>query len=384
MPSVDNILRAFQLLGKDTEVPETFMVWGGISLISAALRRQVYVDMGLFNVYPNTYIVLVGGSGRAKKSTAVNFAKAMLSGVPDIKFIAQKITPEGLIESMKGVKDSIGFAVADELNVLISPQALEAGLGGVLIQLHDCLDPFQYTTKTKGDLKLPRSCLTLLGGSTIAGLRRAIPESMIGEGLTSRILFVYVDDKVEPIYRPTMTDEKRSAMEWIRCDVQRILQISGEMKISSSADSVLKESYERFFRSSPFYQVESLTGSCGRRQTHFLKLATIFSVAESSSLVIEDRHLHMAELFLTENVEKNLPRVIRMLSQTEVGSQREEVLAHIKFTHGKISRSDLSRKMSHKCDARTLSEIIVMLLQEEEIVCEDKNGTLFYVVKEKS
>ena len=57
-----NFLRDFVALSVDTEIPQEFMLWCGISGIGASLGRRVWVDMNTFLIYPNMYIVLLAGS----------------------------------------------------------------------------------------------------------------------------------------------------------------------------------------------------------------------------------------------------------------------------------------------------------------------------------
>jgi len=134
-----NFLRKFCVLLEDTEVPHTFAIWCGISSLLAMLERRVWIEQGIYTIYPNFYFVLIAGSGQ-KKSTAINLTDKLLRRVDTgPKIIAQMITPEGLINSIKIVRtddaEAIaqetcgGIIIADELVTLIDKRTIEKGLG---------------------------------------------------------------------------------------------------------------------------------------------------------------------------------------------------------------------------------------------------------------
>ena len=85
---------------EDQESPSIFHLWVGLSLISAVLGRRVWIDRGYYFLFPNLYVVLVAGSARARKSTALGIGVGLLkkAGV-DVNIISQKITPEAFIKA---------------------------------------------------------------------------------------------------------------------------------------------------------------------------------------------------------------------------------------------------------------------------------------------
>jgi len=186
-------LRDYLDLVKDTEVPESFAFWCGVAGVSAVLGRRVFLDMGIYRIYPNMFIVLVAGSGKCRKSTAIGMMEDMiwmLTDKPNV--ISQKITPEALLEALQtGGPSSEGFIIVDEPSTFLNKKTYESGLAPLLISMYDCKEHFEYRTKSRGIEVISNSALGLLGGSTVDWIRNAIPEDAIGGGLTSRILFVY-------------------------------------------------------------------------------------------------------------------------------------------------------------------------------------------------
>ena len=58
-----NFLKDYIAYAVGTEIPDIFMLWGGLSTISCTLGRRLWMNMDIFTVYPNIYVILVAGSG---------------------------------------------------------------------------------------------------------------------------------------------------------------------------------------------------------------------------------------------------------------------------------------------------------------------------------
>jgi len=60
---VKNWLDSYIKLHENTEPAAIFDRWVGYSMIAAALRRKVRLQLGRLTYYPNLYIVLVANPG---------------------------------------------------------------------------------------------------------------------------------------------------------------------------------------------------------------------------------------------------------------------------------------------------------------------------------
>ena len=214
--SKENFLRDFANLAKGTEIPPLFALWSGISGVSAILGRRVWMDMGVFTVYPNLFVVLVAGSGQFRKTTSIRLIEKLIRQVdPHPNFISQKITPEALIDAVKiqrtgddsnlGKEISEGYVLAEELGIFINKKSYEAGMASILIPLYDCADVFEYRTKGRGVEEIRNACFSLLGASTVDWIRDAIPREAVGGGLTSRMIFVFTETPPEPVAIPSLS-----------------------------------------------------------------------------------------------------------------------------------------------------------------------------------
>lgn len=392
-----NYLQKYLSLNKGTEIPDVFALWCGLSAVSIVLGRSVWLDMGTYVIYPNLFVVLVAGSGRCRKSTAIKIAERLVVQLePPPKLIAQRITPEALIKALqpkgpeeKGSKEptkilsgsAVGYVIVDELANFLNRKTYEGGLCSLLIPLYDCNAAYEYHTIGRGVERLENTCLGLLGASTIDWIRNAIPPDAIGAGLTSRILFVYVESPPPPVAITSFSDEKHALVYELVKDLQRIQAYKGEVKLTEDAWLFYRTTYEDFYENSELYAMPMLQGYASRRHVHWLKAAILLAASdgsetESGRLLVEHRHLDGA-LALLETCEKTLPQVISLIAASERGVLLEEVYTRIAGS-GKISRKALTKSMQHKLDIRGLGDILQSLRSSERIGMSSGKGGVFY------
>ena len=385
----DNFLKDFVSLGDNTEIPGIFLLWCGLSTISSVLARRVWVDMGTYTVFPNMYVVLVAGSGRCRKSTAIGLVEKVLGLIdPRPNMIAQRITPEALIEALQVVettdtkkflkKKSEGFVIVDELSTFLNRKTYESGLASLLIPLYDCKDTFSYRTRGRGVEMIQNSCLGILGGSTVDWIRSSIPADAIGGGLTSRIVFVYVEKPPPPVAITVFTEENRRAVERLVRVLQDIASISGEVLITDDAKAMFVEVYNKFYTESELFHNPTLSGYASRRHVHMLKIGMCLAASEGQqdSLVIDVNHLEGAKALLKQS-ELFMPRVLSLIVASERGNVTEIVFTKI-ASFKKMPRKVLLRGMSHRLDSRELAEIIDTLKQSGRITIDSSGSEIYY------
>ena len=243
---VRNFLQDYTALYKSTEIPERFTLWCGIAGISAMLSRKVWMNMGTYTIYPNMYIVLVASPGQSRKSAAVsNMEKLLILTEPSPNLVGNEMTVQGLFDALQEVetddssnflkKTSIGYATIDELVNFLNKKSYEQGLGHFLLKLYDCPPIYESITRGRGKLSLKNACFGFLAGTTLPLLRRAIPADAVGDGLTSRIIFVYNEKKGVPSLFTSLTEKQKEIEESLVRTLSKISQYSGEIQITDEA-----------------------------------------------------------------------------------------------------------------------------------------------------
>jgi len=391
-PDTENFLRDYLDLNNGTEIPPRFALWCGISGMSCVLGRRLFLDMGTYTIYPNMFIVLVAGAGHCRKSTAIGMIEKLLIQIePRPNLVAQKITPEGLIDAVKveiPEPDKLrphnmrtcseGFALVDEMVTFLNINSYEAGMGSLLTTLWDCKESFEYRTKGRGRELITRSCFGMLGGTTVELLRDAIPEEAIGGGLTSRIIFVYVDTPMPPVAITNFSVEKRRVQERLVRTLQRMSSLEGEVSMSSDAWEFYEAEYNRFYKN-PMFELKTLAGYASRRHIHMIKTAMIFAASKTitQKVIINKSDLEGA-CALLEQDEKCMPRVLSLITMNQKGGLMEMVYQMIKQKDNGIPRSMLMAQMSHKIDSRELNEILETLVQAQRIKATAHGNNILY------
>ena len=385
----ESFLRTFVKLSENTEIPGIFAIWSGLAGISCVLGRRVWLDMRIYNVFTNLYTVLVAGSGRCRKSTSIGQIEHLLYQLnPTPNLISQKITPEGLILALKVVQTNedgqflkescVGFVIADELTVFLNKNSYDLGLGSLLLPFYDCKDHFSYFTRGRGIEVTNEASLGLLAGTTILGLKKAIPIDAIGDGLTSRILFIYCDTPADPVAKT----ERSSALDEIEVECIKFLQqaqtLEGKVTLTKEAWDFYEDNYNTFYKDTSFYDMPTLAGYASRRHTHLLKLAILFAVSNRLSIDIERKDIESADEFLKIS-EESMPMLLNMITSTELGTLTQEVYFVInKYT--RITRKQLLTLISHKVDSKKLTDICETLVQSGKIKITAHEGDLVFTI----
>jgi len=357
-----NYLKSFVSLLENTEIPPKFSIWCGIASILGTLERRIWLNQGVFRVYPNFFIILVAGSGQ-KKSTAIRVAGGLLKKLTSPPLlIPQKLSKEQLISDL--AESCGGTIIADELATFIGQKDYDQGMGAVLTTLWDCED-FEYKTFKRGAEKIENGYLSLLGGTTVELLRKALPRDAIGGGFSSRVMFVYEDQRAAPVSWPEFDENLELRKQELVDYLNKIALLQGPINITVEAKEKFKNIYhDRYFNSDLRSNI-NLLGYENRRHVHLLKVAIALMVSEAPKLVIQRHHITGADLLLQE-VEERLPFVMDLIAMSESGAASNSVWLYIS-SKGSVERSELTKHFSHQFNSIELAKTLDTLVQAKKV-----------------
>lgn len=383
----DGILAAICNFTEDTEVPAAFAVWTGVSTVSAAMGRDCFVDQGYFVIYPNLYIVLVAGSARCRKSTAIAIADDLIKHIiPKVNVLSQKLTAEGLIGALSGmighegdteiIPAAVGVVLVDELSTLIDKNAFKTGTIALLTSLYDAKD-FEYLTRGRGRELVKNPCLSILGGSTISWIKEAIPAVSIGGGFTSRIVFVYrkMRDKLVPW--PVMSSENKKRREDIIHDLNEVAKMRGSFGITPDARKMYEDEYVHFYRHSELMMDDGLDGYANRRHHMLLKMAMIASASRRDNRLIELNDMSLA-INMLRKAEESMPLIIKALTSKETGDIFEAILKYM-MAKKVVHKAELVRRFRHQMTSTELDIYMRSLEEEGAVRVEVDRGKVRYL-----
>lgn len=381
------VLESFCKFTEDTEVPAAFAVWSGMITIAAALGRDCFVDYGYYTLYPNMYIVLIGPSAVAKKSTAIKFAAKMIRQVtPSINILSQKMTPEALIGALSGldakegdtmiVPAAVGVALVSEFATLVDKGAFKSGMIGILTDLYDA-ENFEYRTKSRGTETVKNPCLSIIGGSTLHWIKECIPLVSVGGGFTSRIVFVFSKGSGRLVPWPQMSMENKLRMADICHDLNEIAKMRGPFALTEDARKVYDKEYIDFRKHSELLEDENLGGYAGRRADILIKVSMLISASSSSDRLITERSMSVA-LSILKRAEESMPGVLRVITSNEVGDIFEQIIRYM-MQHKTVNKAELTRKFLPKITAMELESMMRTLEQADIVACEHSGNQTRYV-----
>ena len=370
---------------RNQESPTAFHEWASLCLLSAAVGRNVWIPRIKYTIFPNIFVILVAGSAKCKKSTAIKIGERILKAVENPPMIfAQRITTEALIEAMGDAKvegGSAGIIVADELSVFMGVGAKESGIIPLLTTLYDSPEEWVYHTRARGKETLKNVTLTILAGTTKVWLKCAVPADSVAGGFASRIIFVYQEMPNRPILFYEETPEEIETRRLLINDLSIIRkELKGPMTFSPEAMRVAQEWYEgEWFK----VRDEKVDGYFSRKHDTMFKIAALLSVAESSIRVIEAGHIKRALALLEEN-EQYMEAIVASVISSAVGDTTEKILEIIRRERG-ITHADLLKKCWRYADSQTMALMVRTLIEGNEIdeIVASDNKTRVYKVKPK-
>jgi hypothetical protein len=365
-------LESYLVYTNNSEPPELFHTWTAISTVAAALERKCVMYWGPLRFYPNMYIVIVAPSGKARKGTAMSYGKDMLSRL-GVHMAAESITREALVREILNSFDTTINEATSEMthhsSITIYAPELVVFLGynqqQLMMDLTDWYDcghgpegKWTYRTKTQGTDELIGVWVNLIGATTPDLLRSSLSMDAIGGGLTSRIIFVYEEDKRKSVAAPFLTNAERQIGEDLYYDLEQIHMLSGQFKASRAFLDLWIDWYNRQ-SSAPIFNEPHLLPYCERRPVHVMKLSMILNAMRTDDMIITDSDLQRS-INLIERTERKMPRTFSGIGKSPHAEVLSKVMAEIGMA-GEIRKSDLMRKFYYDADDRVMELIIETL-----------------------
>ena len=212
----DSLLWHWCKILSHTEVPLSYQLCGGISLVGCLLRRQTWIDQGVWKVYPFQPVLFVGDSGIGK-DTIINRITSDLERVGTVPVLGGK-TMEAVSARLRNLgKQAAAYIPAGELSSFFGQRDYQSGMIQEFTDLLSGGDKKDITTK--GDLAnngkpsyIYEPTITLHGGSTVEWLHKAMPDGTMEGGFLGRFLILVEElgSKHIALVKDSMSREDRA------------------------------------------------------------------------------------------------------------------------------------------------------------------------------
>ncbi len=348
----------------NSEPPDSYRLWCGISVIASVLQRKCKLPWGSLTFYPNMYVVLVGPAGKARKGTAMSPAQKFLDDL-DIKMAAESMTRESLIQALAETSESMqthdGKIVFHSSLTIFSPE-LVVFLGHNNHQLlmdltdwYDCRSRWTYRTKNMGTDEITGVFVNLLGATTPELIRSSLPLDAIGGGLTSRIVFVYEERKGKIVAAPMLSAEERELQVKLRRDLERIYNMRGEFRVTQGFFDKWVSWYTAQEDNPPFNDPR-FAGYIERRPNHVMKLSMILNASRTDKMVVDTCDIERAIKILTFT-ERKMTRTFSGVGKSENADVITRVMSEVALRKT-MTFGQLMEMFYFDADKRVLTGIV--------------------------
>lgn len=356
-------LKAYLDYTKTSEAPDSFHFWTGVSTIAGALQRKVWQDQLIFQWIPNFYIIFVAPAGVATKSTTLNFGMSLLEKVDGIVFGPESGSWQGLGDSLAGASSYFEYLdpVLGKINIPQSSITVAASELGTFLRpddehamsfLTDAWDgrkrKFLHKTKHSGNIEIPSPCLNLIGATTPSWIQRNMPDTLIRDGLLSRVVFVYAESKRHFVSLPARNVKSKDFYEMGKKLTEDLVEISkmvGNYEFTKEVEEPggwMDQWYAQHHGQRAVHLASDRYGGyISRKQTHLVKLAMVLAASKREALTITKEDLDESNAILTD-AEHSMIRVFESVGVVDEAKHLAEMMQFVR-AYRWITSKDLYR-----------------------------------------
>lgn len=382
-------------------------IWTAITGVAACMGRRAYHPWGPSVIWPNQYTILIGPPA-VRKSTAANIMRKRLELNTGIRMMADDSggQRQGLIKEMENLEDEEqkkkdgekllidGMVIGDVVNalkdtaihvqdlrdkhVMMAIQSEFASLVGYpdiplltfFTKVYDGED-YRYRLKSERAV-LEKPLLTMLACTQPDTLAKTLPMEAIGQGFTSRIMFVYGNKKYKIVDRPPPLPSKEEAQ------IDKILtgifnQFDGEISHTPAAEELRIELNRKFEVKDPrfIYYAE-------RRNTHMIKLCMALAASRRDP-IINEQDVTDAQHIL-QQTEMLMPEAFGEYGMNATSLAKQRIIEFLRAINDAASKTTLWAVMSKDIKKADFETVINDLRNAGKIEqFQNKNGQIMYV-----
>ena len=354
------------------------------------LEQKVYLTTSSA-IYPNLYILLTGDPGTGKTRT-IRVAQAFLSEIQDFHLAPNSFTFASLVDCLAKAKRMLVrlpeppleyntlMILADEIGTFLHKYEREMSDG-----LSAFYDPMPYGHERRGQeirIKIASPQLNILCGLTPSTMLDVIPESAWGQGLMSRMIMIFADERIVGDDFAQVTEGLPSEMV---SDLQSINTLVGEFKVTEEYQRLVltwKQAGESI-EGAPIPSHPKLLHYNSRRRVNLYKLSMIASIDRSDVLVLDREAFNTAMSWLAD-AEAVMPDIFKAGAGAD-SKVIDDILYFVSTADkGKGVSEHFIRKIAHKhLPVHSAARIIEILENSGQIVpifVEKKSGVRYFKI----
>lgn len=363
-----------------SESPESLILWTGLFSMSSVVKRHVCFPrsiMGMYDIYPNLYVLLVGPAGVVRKSTTLNAAQSLIMDLyrndieKEVTLASTAMSVSKMIEMLASSYDDSLAIISSEFSNFVMTSQEE--MFDVLTDLYDSPKRYEYGTRMHGYEVADEPCVNLLGATTPSWLA-TVPEYLTGGGFARRVIFVFEDTvRQRKLYYDIDWPKFEGLKSDLQHDLAHIASIKGDFKHDTKKT---KDTMEMWYHENAesLERDERVEGYFQTKHVHIHKIAMLLSLAEDDELVITMDHFEMA-LGVLEKTEEKMTRALASVGRNPYSSHLDQIQHFIESFHGKeVSRKQVLRRFYHDLKETEVDEQLATLVAMGKIRVIKKPG----------
>lgn len=349
-----------------TEAPLQYHIATALSLMATCLGRNVYLNEGATEYYPNLYILVIGESGITRKSTATGLAKKFLANIDPTLVLGSLGSKECFLESYRN--NYCHLIVFDELRMLLDNAEKAYGTGIItdFTMLWACPPShrFEFKSMPEEDREIKNPTLNILSCTTPDWLM--IKEHNIGGGFLGRFLPIFSTKPVKrmPI-RPKMDLDEFDRL--IR-ELKRIREIKGEYSWEPEAQKLFEGLYNELMDGLEKEDDKAkLQPYWSRIDTHIRKLAMIFDVCSPLPTFTITKDNLVRAFGMMELITEYYKEMLGCISYSFIDKKEKQFIK--KLTELGVQGIEHSTAMRNlNIDAKLMQGLVSTLIEKDLVV----------------
>jgi hypothetical protein len=381
-----NWLKGWLYWMKESEAPDSYLLWAGLSAISGCTQRKVYVKWVYHYYYTNQYIMLIGPAGIVHKSSTIDMVRQMYREA-EIPTTSEALTKEALIEQMikRGeVGVSALTALPDEFSDFVRPSG--PPMIEFLTSIYGCQEVWEYTTRLRGTEQMEKAFLNLFAGTTPRWIANEFDATFVEGGFASRTIFIH---ETEPRFRKAkviITEDMIKMYNLLLEDLHHISQIEGEFMWEGGDDGPAFSWFADWYEKDMPGEIKSmdyrLRGYTARKPTHMLKLAMSLQLSVSDELIITQENIKKAKQ-LFDGLEESMTQTFSAVGRNIYANDLERIYSEVMDAGGRMVRSEIVSRNYSAMPKMALDEQLQTLLDMGKLRKElGSDGKLYYMSTE--
>lgn len=241
-------------------------------------------------------------------------------------------------------------------------------LNTFLRQCYDSKENYRYKTKTQGEDRIRRACLSFLAGTTPDFMQDSISSKITGDGFSSRNFYIFALKNRKSVgFRAELNDEQKKHFQELLDHVFKLAQLYGQVQLAPETVSFYndwcKNDYEhpeqRASRS------PNLETYYSRKNIHIMKVAMALHFGETTDMVMPVSTFQRAIDLLHEE-EKTMALALCVGDNNPLAKPSEKVMTYLSDGAHRAF-NELLAEFWGKINREQLREVLEVLEQLDKV-----------------